>query len=331
MPYPTPPGLRIAYDLEGAQLLFQAPLTLEILDAHPRSVQALNDEHSGGAVFPGPESVYVLKAFLILPTAYKIQGYLAEGASYEIFTTPNAHKEVVGVEFSSDSTNGVDGTFTTIQPLQFVRTQIDISHETGYSVYDGMTGFGHGIPLNDVYRRPDSGGSAGRGVKTVGGSSARNVRVVRLSMYVVDSNRKPEAALHLHLYGTPDTNATKEHLRFWKSSTDIEVSPGELDWGDVPLSSTADKSFRVKNNSDTKGASSILLRAVAAASSTTPAPHTMFLFSMDAGVTWLSELTIAALSPQAISSEILFRRVVPSNAELSNWAPRLTTEVGEWI
>lgn len=133
----------------------------------------------------------------------------------------------------------------------------------------------------------------------------------------------------LHVYGDFSPTATEERVAFWEPVTDQEVGPAHFDWGNVPRGSSADKTFRIKNLSDTLTANDIELY-VEALTAGTPSVGSMFVFSDNGGATFLSSLSLGDLLPGAISPVITIRRVVPPNAQISVWSARIAADVTQW-
>jgi hypothetical protein len=243
--------------------------------------------------------------------------------------------EVV-IQVSSDTTNGVDGTWSTLLNMatSVGNGAIDTAG-TPTVMYDGTSGGSIPIsPINDTYRRLYPVESVG--IYEVSGLNTRQVKGLRfLRSYQPTGNASVDGnatqKFVLHLYGEPDTTAIDDRIAFWQSTSDLPVTATWFDWGDVPIASSGDKQFRVKNLSDTLTATGIVLDAVPANAAGTPAADTFLLFSTDGGTTWTATATIASLSPGAVSSTILLRLVVPSNSLLSNWSPRITADVEGWV
>lgn len=135
----------------------------------------------------------------------------------------------------------------------------------------------------------------------------------------------------LHVYGTIVSAETPDRLRIWHPTLDEPLddptsSDGAyLDWGDVPRSSTQDRTFRVKNNSPTFTANTINITNQAL-TDTTPSVPPQFTFSN--GGAFSTSLGIGNLAPGAISSVITVRRTTPSNAVLSLWTARIVATPG---
>lgn len=347
MPYPTPPATRIAYDLDGSFGVAQNMQTLEWVDVPQAALTALNNERGGGAGSQGSQGLFwtwqnipsfadTARLVILLPVATRLRGVLAmyAVADYYFVSGRRGGHGHARVETSPDTTNGVDGTWTTVAPELVTSTtpSVNLGKQAEFVPIAGVTAglaASGGYSLNDEYRRfyPDHID----GIVAVAGAATRQVRGIRISTTVrpnsVDSYN---ATFHLHLYGEPDTEAITQRLEFWQESSDLRVSADYMGWGDVPLASTEDKTFRIRNMSPTDTANLIVVEARAAASTTTPSPHGFLTFSDDGGTSWDSSITILALGPETTSAPIMVRRVVPSGAILSNWSPRIIANAGSW-
>jgi hypothetical protein len=122
---------------------------------------------------------------------------------------------------------------------------------------------------------------------------------------------------------TPDDN-----LVLYDSASDERVGAAYFDFGDVRQTSSADKQFRVHNNSVAQTASTITI-SCETLTDTTPSVPPQFTFSTD-GTTFSATVTIASLAPGATSSALTVRRVTPSNATLSLWWARIVASAGSW-
>lgn len=145
-----------------------------------------------------------------------------------------------------------------------------------------------------------------------------SIKAIRFYSFGINYNLK------LHLYGDMTAGQTPDRLRVWHPTLDQIIPPAHLDWGNVPRGSSADRQFRVKNNSSTLTANTVTV-SIEALSDTTPSVPGQYSFSFD-GITFTSTVQIASLGPGAISAPITVRRVTPSNATLSLWTTRIIAE-----
>lgn len=350
MPYPTPPGTRIAYDTDGSVVLirdYAAGSWYEVTSEERRlmcaergdgigiGIAGFYNETSdtfgwGGAANGLNRSIVVLlpQATLLSGVSpyYSVLLYDSNGPNFPVVVRART-------EVSVNSTNGDDGDWVT------VLTQDPPTLTSPYSRYSKMAtakNFRSGnatktiAAWNDGYRRARSEDDLG--FITLSGSAVRNVKAVRLSVNldVFGGYNIQGFAPRFQFFGHPDTESMEDRVDFWSSISDMRITPNSLDWGDVPLSSSDVRTFRIKNMSSSKTSSGLLLSAASGASTTSPAPHDFLMFSWD-GISWSSTLSVASLSPTTITSIIHVRRVVPENAALSNWSPKITVSVEEWL
>jgi hypothetical protein len=156
---------------------------------------------------------------------------------------------------------------------------------------------------------------------------------VKAVAFGASTNGDPVWAWTLHLYGNISAGQTPDRLRFWHPTLDEPLDDNTsadgswLDFGDTTQGTTADKTFRVKNNSSTLTANSINI-TTAAPTDTSPTLPSQFTFS-DGGA-FATSLNVGNLAPGAFSNVITIRRTTPSNAVLSLWWARVTADPGSW-
>lgn len=137
----------------------------------------------------------------------------------------------------------------------------------------------------------------------------------------------------MHVYGTISAGQTPDRLRLWHPTLDEALDDNTsadgawLDFGDATRNTSADKTFRIKNNSSTLTANSISITTDAL---TNASPTLLTQFTFSDGGAFNTTLNIASLAPGALSSVITIRRTTPSNAALSLWSLRVTADPGSW-
>lgn len=339
MPYPTPPGPRIAYDIDGTVGLIQRISTREMFDIHPRALRAMNAANEGLSALDtsGVELTDTVAGdaniTLLFPEPLRLYGMLRASTGFSpASTTPIGLPQV---QVSKDSTNGIDGSWETIG--SFVSNLGDASTlglwVTGIRALDGLSQ-GRSLSVQQFYRMPREDGRILGWETLSGGAETRNVRALRISR--VQADRPPAgvgtygSAVVLHLYGEPDSGASDERLALWRPATNLPLAAGGLDWGDTPLGSSDDRAFRVKNLSAEATARDISLSVMQGYPNGSPSTAGFMLLSNDGGETWEPSVTIDSLSPGATSSLIQIRRVVPTNATLGSFSPRLIAQAGGW-
>ena len=368
MPYSAPPGTRLAYDLDGTVGLItkNTGKSIEVVEIANTALAAMNDERMGAmSTLLTGSTIYVSTSLWLNPAWGGVSYYSGAAENFGIFflfPTPTQLQGIflyavgsngpdnyggysvghwsMDVFTSTDTTNGLDGTWTqlivridslgvaalTAATSVFASPRVNVDGSG-----DSARGGTYLSSANDNYRRNFN--ADGVGIVEVAGAATRHLKGIRFQpggRRVIGDSDTSNVLFKIHLYGQPDTDALTQRLDIWQVSSDLRASAGYLDWGDTPLGSTADKSFRVKNVSPTLTAHTITVDILPALATTIPSPDSMMLLSLDGGATWTATVEIATLSPGAISGTILIRRTTPANAALSNWSPRLSVETLSW-
>lgn len=202
----------------------------------------------------------------------------------------------VTIETSKDSTTGVDGTWT-----------------------QQVSALGYSRDVKPNYRRADQ-------VTTLpSGAANLDVRGIRFSGATADL----QTVRAFHVYGDPASGATPDRIAAWHPTLDQPLPPTQFDWGNVPRSSSADRSFRIKNLSATLTAEDIDVYTEALTPGV-PSVAGMHTISGNGGSTFLSSFTIDSLAPGAISDVLILRRTVPDDAQVSVWSARVAADVTTW-
>lgn len=191
--------------------------------------------------------------------------------------------------WSSDTTNGVDGTWTALSV-------------------------------------PNNGGGAVEARVNINAVNLPSCKSIR--MFQFSSLGGSSSISQFHVYGTTSAGQNLNRLELWNPSLDQRISPAYFDWGDTPRGSSADRTFRVKNLSDTLTANNVVLSFDGIYDSS-PSFSGSHALSTD-GVIFSSTVTIPILYPNGVSSPITLRRSTPSNAQLSLWTTRLKAEATTW-
>lgn len=213
-------------------------------------------------------------------------------AGWFVYSISQYYYPTVGTEFASspDTTNGLDGTWT--------------SHVNATAGMFNVANYRTNIQTISLTGkkavRIHTGGSGG------GGS-------VDLSAF--------------HVYGSIASGQNPDRLRLWHPTLDAEVGAAYFDWGDVPRGSTADRTFRVKNNSAGLTANTITVstEALYDTSPTVVGQHTL-----SNGGSFASTTSAGTLAPGAISGVLTLRRTISASATLSIWAARILAIAASW-
>jgi hypothetical protein len=154
-------------------------------------------------------------------------------------------------------------------------------------------------------------------------TGVKAIRITHGSLYT-------KALRSVHLYGTPNSSASLDRLELWHPTLNqsLNVTPAFFDWGDVARSTTQTKQFRVKNQSSTLTANSVVgsLNVLYDSASAFADAHQ---FSND-GTTYTSTISIGSIAPGAICS-VRYVRFSPSGSQpLSIWSGWVQAVAGSW-
>jgi hypothetical protein len=248
----------------------------------------VNDETNGGYQVNGQNDSG--KLVVIFPEKRDLDAYFA--------SVPDGNTYLTLVEVSTNSTNGIDGTWTAV-------------------ALQAAASF-HGVGINPAYRT---------GIQ---GVTALAVKAVRFST----SSGAPSsgASLSVHLFGEISPGQNPNRLALWHPTLDQRIVPAYFDWGDVPRSSSADRAFRVKNLSGSLTANSIRVAMDILTDATGGAPSVAAQHSLSTdGTTFTAQVNVGGLAPGAISAgQVTLRRNTPSNAQLGLFAHRVFAEANSW-
>jgi len=211
-------------------------------------------------------------------------------------TNLNSSTALWSLETSKDTTTGIDGTWTTHQSgLQLLK---DV--KPNYRIFSQL-------------------------LLTIPGSDSQGIRGVRMS----NTSQLTSTIRAFHIYADVSALATIDRLAFWHPTLDEEMEPAYLDWGNVPRGSSADRSFRIKNMSADLTANDVVVYTEALTPGT-PSVAGMHTISDNGGSTFLNSITVPEILPGEISDELIVRRVVPTNAQVSVWSARIAADVTNW-
>ena len=281
--YPDYPSWRMAYDRDGTQLFYinNALTITQLTNADMLKVNNESNDYLGLS----SSSQYGALVF-IFPELRDIDAYAYMQGSGSLAGTITAAT-------SADTTNGVDGTWTTLGSTFIPPTDTNV------------------IP---GYRT------------TITTAAVNGVKAIRFS-HASQSARYQNPST-IHLFGEISTGQNPDRLILWHPTLDERVGPAHFDWGDTPRSTTADKTFRVKNNSSTLQANGVRV-ATEVLTDATVSLLTQHAFSLD-GTNFAAEQTIGDLAAGAISGTVTLRRTTTADAQLSAWALRVFSDATSW-
>ena len=133
-----------------------------------------------------------------------------------------------------------------------------------------------------------------------------------------------------HVYADISGATAGHRLQLWHPTLDRPLTATELDWGDTPRGSSADKTFRVKNMSGTLTATGVTVTPYNTSSANaSPSPSTLMSLSTD-GSTFGSSINVGSLSPGSITPVYTVRRIIPDTYGLGPWQPALWADATAW-
>lgn len=289
--YTDLPDIRLEYDRDGTVVNKIRVTEGTITELTGPQMQELNDESLANPLSVPATTPNGARLAFIFPELRDIAAYFVA----DVFSNLGP----ASLEKSADTTNGMDGTWSTVQAT-FVDVQSLVKPE---------------------YRTS---------IQTV---TANAIKGLRFNTTNGSADYRPAV---LHLYG--GISATEdEYLVVWLPNTaasteptgDAAAGPAHFDWGDVPRSSSQDRKFRIKNAHPTETASSIVVSAEAL-TDTTPSVPGQYLFSDDGSV-FVAQLNIGNLAAGALSGDLWCRRTTPADATQGLWSARIIAEAdGGW-
>lgn len=277
--YPDAPSWRMAYDRDGTQV-FSINSSNTITQLTSGTINTLNDDSD--SQFQAASTNSNVSLVFIFPELRDLDGFLNMGSG-----GPNS----MTISVSADTTNGLDGVWTTISTAGII-----------------------GGAVKPAYRT------------SIVSTTALAIKAVKVRGTTNASGQWHVSAIHL--YGEPVPGANPNRLELWHPTLDEKLTPAFFDWGDVPRSSSADRTFRVKNlsGSMTAGATRVAMESLTDTTPSVVAQHTL----SHGGGSFLAQVNIGDLAPGAISGPVTLRRITPSNAVLSLWSFRVFAESTAW-
>lgn len=305
--YPDAPFRRMAWDEDGtifwhAETLtsyftgtvmpgFERTVTEKGWANNERTLTGSEDIENGGG---GGSFSHVY--FMVFPELRDIYGV----AYWATAINSGSSMVPTDFEYSANTTNGIDGTWTALYPTYPIQSIV-------YATYSWDHWYRIGIVTDDL---PVTGVRGLRWVQLLPGG------LIAQGFWH-----------HIHVYGDKSTGATPDRLLFIDNDTGLEFTE-PLDWGDVPRGTTLFHDIKIKNNSATLTANTILLdfEALTGVSDTW---HTM----SDSGGAYGGTVNIASLAPTATypaADTITIKLIVGDNENLGLQACRLQASTVSW-
>ena len=233
---------------------------------------------------------------IIFPVLMDVSGIFFSMATHNLGPSQD------GPQWSANTTNGNDGTWTGFTP----------SPGPGGHYWFGNGG--SGITFLPQARQ-NIGTMALTGVKSVrigGGNSTSGNPIVGA----------------YHLYGKPSTGQANDRLRLWHPTLDEEVGGAYFDYGDAGRGGTFDKTFRIRNNSTNLTANDVVLSFEEYA--TVPTPSVASQMSISQGGAFAATQNLGSIAPGGTSGICTLRLASLSTAALGLWRQRLLAVAGSW-
>lgn len=284
--YPDTPGPQIMYDRDGS-VGFSIDSGNNITQFTQGELDSMNNESTDGPRSLGQQSpgIYV---GVIFPQLIDLVGYCLTGQ-----VDDTNQSEWNTLEYSTDTTNGLDGTWTTLR----------------------ASGLGRVGGVKPGYRDNIQ-------TQVVGG-----IKAIRFYMPGTGSGES-STVYTFHLYGTITTGEVPHRLRIWHPTTDTPLTGPGLDFGDISRLSNPIKTFRVKNISGTLTANSIVISREAL---TDASPTVVGVTTIDnAGSGYAASQNIGSLAPGAISGIISLKLSPGASAALGLWRQRIKAAASSW-
>lgn len=295
--YSAPPGRLFQVDIDGSAGFFIntastiAALTTaqmqRLVSEAGATLTNVTGEWANGTSYWG----------YIFPELRSISGYF-----YDIELQTGVPISVGTFQYSSNTTTGLDGTWTTLETMT-----------GGHGPTGNSTGTGAFLNAKPSYR-------------TIRGITIPSCKAIRVSASGGNTGHRYLGALHI--YGDIVSGQTPDRLRLWHPTLDQELTGAYFDFGDPQRTLTATKLFRVKNNSSSLTANSILVDFTALTDTT---PTVLGVLAVDNnGGGYASSQNIGNLAAGVISNVLTARLIPSSTAQLSLWRQRIRAAASTW-
>lgn len=293
--YADVPDHRIAYDRNGAIPFHSHAVTPGIVVAYSAAhCRILNDEASSSSDQNIHAGGYM---GVIFPVTFTLSAY------WMLLSVNNFDVDVQTFATSSDTTNGLDGTWTSLPT----------------AVYDD------GGPLNTHMSVKPEFRTHIESITPVA------CKAIRLSVIGNPHSAATPAGWRMHkfhLYGVP--SGPTDRLAIWDPVSDALVGPAYFDWGDCAAPSADTRDFRIKNLSPSKTAQAVGVGMEALTEGSPPLVG-MQAFSDDGGATYGPSLALGDLAPGEISDVLTIRRQTPVGAPAHLWAQRIVASSSVFV
>lgn len=169
--------------------------------------------------------------------------------------------------------------------------------------------------------------SASGSFRSITALAVTGVKAIRFRWSSSSTENNGRYLAHLHVYGEIPTAQSPDRLRLWHPTLDQELTGPAFDFGDFGRGGTIDRTFRVKNNSSSLTANSIV---VARDAPTDTSPTVLSQTTIGLAGSFATTQNIGALAPGALSAVLTLRIASLSNTTLGLWRQRLSATAGSW-
>lgn len=291
---------RLAYDIDGTGLVVFAGTAAQPLNsafsANSTYLKLLNanEYNNNSQAFTVTASVAGYYAF-VFPQLMNITGYQA----WKTTTTPGTYTQNQPIQYSTDTVNGYDGTWTSV----------------GFNTLATLP-----TATKSEYRSDPIS------------LSLNSIKGLRFGCsQIPTSGFQPYS--NIHLFGQP--SGTTNVLKFWHPTLDEELSPAYFDFGYAYRGTTETRNFRIKNiSSQIANTVTISYDENPAASTSSTASISPTLISQytiaKSDQVYGSSISITALNPGSISEVLSVRKNTSATALLGLYSLKLKSAVGSW-
>ncbi len=288
--FPVPTAAKIHPDLDGSMGFMQnSNGVYSVLSA--AQVAGLTGEGTNASYFTVGANVSLSYVGFVFPESRSVASYFAVAG-------PSGGSRVLGrFAYSTDTTNGQDGTWTTSEAT-WTENQV--------------------ASAGTLYRS---------GVHALA-TPITACKGVRWEVNSLQDSLTNYFFRHLHVYGAAVAGQTPDRLLFWDPTLNQALGVGAFDFGDVGRGTTTTVTFRIKNNSSTLTANSVVV-SLAAITDTSPTVVSQVTFDNN-GSGYAATQTITSIGPGAISAVQTVKLVLLSTATTSTWRQRLKALATTW-
>lgn len=333
--YPVMPGTRFLYDVDGTVVLRtrENNIWYEWPDIHKRITLS---EDNRVVTFPTMVADKTIVAF-VFPEPRDISAAFIS-ACWNPYSGSFYHAQVgvtypIICEYSSDTTNGSDGTWNTTSFVNANPLSSDI-----YIMYASLypqLGVDETPPFNSITSLANSVLPFYRSRAKAPQDAMVSVTGIRIWMgpngviTPVNAGSAPQgqrmAIQTIHLYGSY-TSSGRNKLTTWHPTVDQPLGMSDVDLGDVEISGSYYREFRLKNLSSTHDALNVSVYVENTAAYLALSSFVDFRYNG----TYYDSFVIPIVPKGSASVVIGVRIRIPYSAVMSTWPARVGFSVGTW-